>query len=76
MLYNKDRDTLYLQVHFLHALPDVFNCDVEYSGDLLWCRRIDVSRLTFHTDAVLDVFFKSPCELENVDCVGVLTVRP
>ena len=49
MLYNSDRNTLYLQVHVLHALPDLFNRDIKDSDDVLWRRRDYVSRLTFYT---------------------------
>ena len=64
-----------LNPHFLHTQPDLFNWDIENPGDVFWRRRDYVSRLTFYTDTILDVFFKSPSELKNVDCVGVLAVR-
>ena len=47
--------SLKLKAHFLHALLYLFNRDVEYISDVLWCRRIDISRLTFHADDILDV---------------------
>ena len=50
--------SLKLKAHFLHALLDLFNRDIKYSGDVLWCRRIDVSRLTFHADDIFDVLLQ------------------
>ena len=50
--------SLKLKAHFLHALLDFFNWDVEKTGDVLWCRSVDISQLTFHADDVFDVFLQ------------------
>ena len=50
--------SLKLKAHFLHALPDLLNRDIKNPGDVLWCRCVDVSRLTFHADDILDVLFQ------------------
>ena len=48
---------LELNPHLLHALPDLFNWDIENTGNVLWRGRVDVSRLSFHAYDVLDVLF-------------------
>ena len=49
--------SLKLKPHFFHTLPDLFNWDIENTRDVLWCRCVHVSRLTFHADDILDVLF-------------------